>query len=321
MRQTRHVHSDLPLYSRPILHNFWQISYGPSDARDCVIAMDDMGTVIVAWRQDGNIHSFAINGDMISGDVNHGPGENPALCWTPTGFVLAWSYLNSIRLSSSLDFEWSATETVAGHGLSIGSISLTGCQPGIPFSEAYLCWEEQDQSIWFSHGGPGGWATSQLVRYHESTDLVLPRALPAETVGGVWPRIYHLTWAALLYVDGVAYSWSAPSAVPSEIGFGMDYDVAVGPGYSQHVMGLGLLPPCPCNAIFYTECPPGGDWIETEWLTVNIGDYDWPHDPSLGVDANGRAHGFWYQEEYNLMLEPVGESMHYFVRDGGRLER
>jgi hypothetical protein len=35
------------------------------------------------------------------------------------------------------------------------------------------------------------------------------------------------------------------------------FQAAAGPGYSQHLLGLGVQPTCPCNDVLYAQQAPG----------------------------------------------------------------
>ncbi len=295
------------------------IQIGDTDyAGDCAVAMDGGGTVAFAWCRDGNVYTGAINGCYWLGPDNHGPGTLPELCWLPDGFKLAWVDGSSVRIRSWSfygDDEWSDIATLPGDGQPILSLTLTGWQPAAAIDEAYLCWETADDGIWFSRGDLTSWQSGESVLEHGSYDFARPHAQPILSGSQVWPRIYYMDSDDLLYVDGIDQNWSAPATVPGFIG--SDFEAAAGPGYSQHLLALGPQPTCPCNFIQYTEQPSGGAWLPAEEITVAVDEYDWPQYPRLGVDAEGRAHAFWYQQAADLMMNPTAETQHYFVRDGG----
>jgi hypothetical protein len=288
------------------------------DAGDCAVAMVPGGMVAVAWCQDGDIYTVAFEGCYSFGPDNHGPGSMPELCWMPDGFMLTYVTNTSIQIRSCdywMTDEWTDVANLASNGEPIVNLALTGWQPAAEITEAYLCWETQDGIIWFSRGGLSGWLPGEPVLQHDNYEFAHPRAQPILSGSAVWPRIYYLNWDSLLTLDGVGYSWGAPVAVPGFIG--SDFEAAAGPGYSQHLLALGPQPTCPCNFIQYTEQPSGGAWLPSEEITVHIDDYDWPMYPRLGVDADGRAHAFWYQQAADGMMNPTLETMHYFVREEG----
>ena len=297
----------------------WDLVSGPG-VTDAVVTVDTFfGPLVMAWQQDGQIRSLAMEGDAIFDDMDHGSGEQPELCSTPGGVILAWTDGNYVRVRRRDNWGWNGIETIDGGGLSGANVSLTGWQPGVgyEFQQAYLCWEEQGGGLWFAAWDEGSWTVGFYVRDVGSLGNARPRAVPTMTATGVQPRIYYLDGDTLAYVEGSPTGWTDPAAVAGGHSFGVDFEVEVGPGFSQHVLSLGPPPACPCNIVLYTECPPGGDWLEPEQLTVGVAYFDWPHDPSLGVSETGRVHAFWNQEALDEMMEPVGEGMYYLVREDG----
>lgn len=293
-----------------------QVGGGTADTGECVLAVDQALTNLVAWSQGGHIHTYAINGDQEFDFTDHGPGADPDLCVTPTGFILAWISGLEVRLRHFDGGGWGEVVTLYGYGEPT-SLALTGWQHNAEIDEAYLCWEDNEKNIWFSHGDAGSWPWGIFVRQgeHWEWEDMHPQALPMLTPWGIWPRIYHLNQDELVYMDGIGYAWSGSAAIPGS--YGVDFSAAAGPGYSQHILGLGPQPVCPCNHITYTEWLPGGSWIAPEEITFNADFYDWPRYPALGVDAEGCAQAFWYQESRDDMMNVSGEGMYYFMRQAG----
>ncbi len=286
------------------------------DAGDCAAAQADYGLIAMAWRQGGDLYTSAIEGCYWYGPDNHGPGSLPELCNLGDRTLLAYAQGDSIRIRGFDEFtgQWSDIATLGGNGEAIVHVKLTGWQPGVYMHEAYLCWETADGTIWFSRGDPTSWLPGEPVMQHDGYEFARPHAQPIEYGALVWPRIYYLHWDSLKYVDGIG-AWSAPSVAMDWAGG--DFEAAAGPGYSQHLLTLGPQPTCPCNIILYSEQTYGGAWLTPEEITVNQGVYDWPQFPRLGVDGEGHAHAFWYQESADAMMNPTGETLFYFQREGG----
>ena len=279
---------------------------------------DDL--VMNAWVQDGEIQTMCAEGDVLFGEGDHGPGEQPQLCGTHAGIMLAWIDGGQAQVRRFLDGAWDGPHSVHGNGLPLTCLSLTGWQPalGYDFPDAYLCWQEADGTIWIAVWSVAyGWSYGAPVLEAGGYAPARPRALPVLTDQGVQPRIYYLEDDLLRYVEYDQGAWTEPVAVADGHPFGTDFALAAGPGFSQHVLSLGPPPACPCNVIHYTEAQPGGPWLEPEQLTLDLGEFDWPQAPSLGVGQDGRVHAFWYQDVYDDELYFIDRVLHYQLRLGG----
>lgn len=329
----------------PLLAGF-DIDQATTHLADCngpSVASSDDGLTMLGYWADGGVvlMSFATTllvptnpepGEVWPEPVILNSGGAPKICWTREGFVAAFSSGPVILVyQSDLEGNWdhSSYELMEPGGEVMGidlwGVATEAAGPHV-FMTAMVSTDPPggDFKVVYAAGGALGWTEFEVVS--EDPDMI-PHPQVTWSLGpaGPWPTIFYLTGTPetsnLVYTTkDLAAGWSTPVPVPGDGGTGPapifgPFDVVTHGPLSRSVLGLGAQPTCPCGTIHHLEYHMGSGWSPQENITAHHEEMDWPKSsPRLGADPDGRVHAFWYQLGSNMFLEPVTETLEYWVK-------
>jgi hypothetical protein len=325
-----------------------QVSDSPWNCDTPAVACTPDGRTMIAWvvHEEGMWHfdfvrtlllsTYASPGDPPGSPDQFGPGNRPALCWSRSGFTLAFaSDISVLTYQSDLagNFAHGVFDIHEPHNDAFGvrDIDLWGNDGGGAGPHIFmsiggtLYLPSLQHEVFYTGCTELGWGDLELVFADPGTEG-LSRISWETGPYGPWPRVYYLDGSAgtpsLYYRTKDLAGWLDPVLVPGEGGMipgpvGSTFEVAAWDIANHAVLGNGLQPPCPCNILHYLEHTYPAGWSVYEDLTVNHTYYNWPLSPNLAVDPAYRVHAFWIQEGYYLDYELQQKNLEYWVQEGG----
>jgi hypothetical protein len=321
----------------------WHLYGSILDSGQPSIASPQPLSALVAWEEGGHVWSsltgVACVGQSRDGQwqYDHGPGTAPE-----TG-VLGFQaqdhiYITAFVRGDSLvvregdgESSW-ATVAVAYLGAAQPMTSRLDLwcsrHPEFPAWAWLTLWSDSSSGggILLLRRTELGWGSLQSVPGTGSAmrECSFPQATEHVGPDSPLPRIFYIDLEEDSYLKHVDLlipgGWSTPVAHTGIHAFGGAFDVARSrDGYV--FLATGLQPTCPCNTISFCEWTDDGGWLDPIPLTVDTDDYDWPHSPRIGVDADAdRLHALWFQIGSDGTMTPRHKRMYYWQRDGSLWE-
>ena len=223
-------------------------------------------------------------------------GSGPVICWSRTGFQVAFGSAGMVLIYHSdpwgnWDLDDFALLPTGGEimGLDILGIATDAAGPDVMLT-VHMSTDPPGAGhhVLYAAHTSSGWSQLQVVA---GPLQAYPRPQITWGLGpaGPWPRIFFHGGdpfdPVLQHTTLEDFSaWTTPVPVP---GAGVSspiagsFDVLNRNGLNFDILGMGAQPTCPCGAIFHQEFLLGGGWTDGENLTVAYADYDWPRSPCL----------------------------------------
>ncbi len=303
-----------------VAHQLHQISDSPGESHLCRIASDHWANTVVAWVEetDGTVWTRSWSLGELHPAVSHGPGEWPDVATSgEAGFTLAYASGGEIIVKEGDGNSWSQARVYSQAGAQLTLPRLTGFHGDMWVHGIYLCWRNDLGEIHFAQRHQGDWGTAEFVMDYEGWPG-LAQAVPGPPDDPWQPRVFVMWDVGLYSSQRSGAGWGpAEPVLPGAMPLGAEYAVGGGGDRPIQILSNGTQPTCPCNVMLHTRELPGGGWTPLTNLTQYFDEYTWPMDPAIEVDSAGRAHAFWYQEHYDMMMQPSVEGVFYFVLDDG----
>ncbi len=300
-------------------HQFIQISDSPGESHFCRVASDDWANSVVAWvEEDSGVWTRCWREGELHDPVFQGPGELPDVAVTGEwGFVLAWVQDGAIIVREGNGVDWTDVRVYAQDAAQLTLPRLTGFDTNMWVHGAYLCWQNDLGEIYFAGRPTGEWLDPEYVMPLAGW-AGFAQAVPGPTDDPWQPRVFVMQDGGLEFSQRSAEGWGPPEAVlPGTAPFGGEFAAGGGGNHPAQILGNGPQPTCPCNIMLYSRDLPDTGWTPPEDLTHYFDEYSWPMDPAITVDQVGDVHAFWYQQHYDVMMQPSFEGVHYRVLHDG----
>jgi hypothetical protein len=335
----------LTMAAVPVLASFDidQLTNHPGDCSAPNLASSDNGMTMVGYNADGYpiLMSFATvrmvpthsaPGEVWPDPVTLNSGGSPKVCWTREGFVAAFGSGGMILVyHSDLEGNWDLSNyELMDPGGEVMGIDLWGVPTDAAGPHVFMTLQVStnppydDFKVVYAAGSGLGWTDFEVVA-EEPTRMPHPQITYSFGPAGPWPTIFYLTSGAeegnLVYTTkDLAGGWSTPVYVPGDGGSAPSpiegfFDVVTHGPLNRSVFGLGPQPTCPCGTVHHLEYTQSAGWLPQENLTVDHNYMNWPKSPRVGADPEGRVHAFWYQKGSGMGLEPLSETLEYWVKD------
>lgn len=260
-----------------------------------------------------------------------GPGVGPVICWSRSGFHVAFASGSMVLIYHSDPWGvWNLDDyemlPAGGEVMGLDILGIAGNEPGPdvmltvnmstepPGGGHHVLYAERTSSGWSSledlTGEQDLWPSAQITWSVGATEP-WPTIFYQQDGDGGMPNLHSIT-------RNESTGWSAPLPVPGPggpspiMGF---FDVLSHNGVNRNVLGMGLQPTCPCGMIHHQEYLLGGGWTEGENLTTHYAEYDWPRSPHLASGPEGNLHAFWIQQASGEDLMPLRNTLEYWVRE------
>jgi hypothetical protein len=300
-------------------HQLFQISDSPGHSHSCRVATDAWTSTVVAWvEEDSGVWTRTWRDGELHAPIFHGPGELPDVAALDfSGFVLAWVRDGTIVLREGDGLDWTEIRVYAQDAAPLTMPRLTSFITNQWVRGVYLCWQNFLGEIYFAERESGDWQDPEYVMPLDGW-MGFAQAVPGPPEDPWQPRTFAMWNEGLVYSQRSAAGWSDPVPIaPITMPYGNEFDMGGGGNHPAQLLSNGPQPTCPCNEIKYAQELPGTGWTEPENLTYYFDEYTWPMDPAVEVGPTGRVHAFWYQQHYDMMMQPSFEGVFYRVLEEG----
>ena len=262
-------------------------------------------------------------------------GSSPVVCWSHTGYHVAFVSADMILIYHSTGFgTWDlANFTMLATNGYVRGLEILGIPWGYDEPDVYLAVHtfipgpDETHRIQFASCTGNVW--TQLESLDMEPQMTNPQLALYTGSYTPTPQLFyqggddyydlHLKSTVLTPSNG----WTEPTLVMNQAGIPSpivgEFDVATCYYTGDvNILGLGAQPTCPCGSIYlHSYVSVVGTWNVHE-LTAPYSFYDWPMSPRIAAcPEENMSHAFWFQRATGEDFVPYRKTLEYRTIENG----